>query len=138
MTGLDARLLSLDVSESAYMRVMEGKAAVLNRIKKLGASISIDDFGVGASSLSYLKRLPADTLKIDRSFVKGLGKGVADAAIVRMVIDLAHTLEMKVVAEGVEDRRQAALLKEMGCDLAQGFYFAKPMTADAVSDFLAG
>jgi EAL domain-containing protein (putative c-di-GMP-specific phosphodiesterase class I) len=138
ITGLDARLLSLDVSESAYMRVLEGKAAVLNRIKKLGASISIDDFGVGASSLSYLKRLPADTLKIDRSLVKGLGKGVADTAIVRMVIDLAHTLEMKVVAEGVEHRGQAALLKEMGCDLAQGFYFAKPMTADAVSDFLAG
>ena len=138
ITGLDARLLSLDVSESAYMRVFEGKAAVLNRIKKLGASISIDDFGVGASSLAYLKRLPADTVKIDRSFVKGLGKGVADTAIVRMVIDLAHTLEMKVVAEGVEHRGQAALLKEMGCDLAQGFYFAKPMTADAVSDFLAG
>jgi EAL domain-containing protein (putative c-di-GMP-specific phosphodiesterase class I) len=130
--------LSLDVSESAYMRVMEGKAAVLNRIKKLGASIFIDDFGVGGSSLAYLKRVPADTLKIDRSFVKGLGKGVADTEIVRMVIDLAHTLEMKVVAEGLEDQGQAALLKEMGCDLAQGFYFAKPMTADAVSDFLAG
>jgi EAL domain-containing protein (putative c-di-GMP-specific phosphodiesterase class I) len=138
ITGLDARLLSLDVSESAYMRVLEDKAAVLNRIKKLGASISIDDFGVGGSSLAYLKRVPADTLKIDRSFVKGLGKGVADTAIVRMVIDLAHTLEMKVVAEGLEDQGQAALLKEMGCDLAQGFYFAKPMTADAVSDFLAG
>jgi diguanylate cyclase (GGDEF)-like protein/PAS domain S-box-containing protein len=138
ITGLDARLLSLDVSESAYMRVLEDKAAVLNRIRKLGASISIDDFGVGGSSLAYLKRVPADTLKIDRSFVKGLGKGVADTEIVRMVIDLAHTLEMKVVAEGLEDQGQATLLKEMGCDLAQGFYFAKPMTADAVSDFLAG
>ena len=101
-TGLDARFLSVGVTETAYIRVLERKTATLDRLKKLGVGISIDEFGVGYSSLSSLKRVPADVIKIDRSFVKGLGEDVEDTAIVRMIIDLAHTLGMKVVAEGVE------------------------------------
>ena len=136
-SGLDARRLSLDITETAYIRVLEDKTAALERLKDMGISISIDDFGVGYSSLSYLKRLPADALKIDLSFVRGIGEDAGDTAIVRMVIDLAHTLGMKVVAEGVEGWAQAALLREMGCDLAQGFYFARPLPPEEVSRFLA-
>jgi EAL domain-containing protein (putative c-di-GMP-specific phosphodiesterase class I) len=99
--------------------------------------ISIDDFGMGYSSLSYLKRLPADVIKIDKSFVKGLGAGAEDTAIVRMIIELAHTLGREVIAEGVESEEQAELLREMGCDMAQGFHFAKPLLPEAVAEFLA-
>src|SRR3712207_2722430 len=104
----------------------------------MGVRVSIDDFGMGYSSLSYLKRLPADTLKIDKSFVAGLGGDIEDEAIVRMIVDLAHTLGMKIVAEGVESEEQAEQLKQMGCDLGQGFYFAKPLPSKAASEFLAG
>jgi predicted signal transduction protein with EAL and GGDEF domain len=92
---------------------------------------------VGYSSLSYLKRLPADTLKIDKSFVAGLGEDVQDTAIVRMLVDLAHTLGMKIVAEGVESEEQAEQLNEMGCDLAQGFYFAEPLPVEEATGFLS-
>jgi EAL domain-containing protein (putative c-di-GMP-specific phosphodiesterase class I) len=135
--GLDARRLSLDITETSYIRALEEKTAALDRLKEKGISISIDDFGVGYSSLSYLKRLPADVLKIDLSFVRGLGLDVGETAIVRMVIDLAHTLGMKVVAEGVEGWAQAALLREMGCDMAQSFYFARPLPPEELSRFLA-
>ena len=92
---------------------------------------------MGYSSLSSLKRLPADALKIDKSFVKGLGEDVEDTAIVRMVIELAHTLGMEVIAEGVESRGQAALLEEMSCDLGQGYHFSKPLRPDEVPRYLA-
>ena len=137
-TGLDPRRLSLDVTETAYIRILEERIATLDRLKEHGVGVAIDDFGVGYSSLSYLKRLPADILKIDRSFVKGIGEVEEDTAIVRMVIDLAHTLGMKVVAEGIEEWAQATLLAEMGCDMGQGFYFSRPLSPEAVPEFLAG
>jgi EAL domain-containing protein (putative c-di-GMP-specific phosphodiesterase class I) len=132
-TGLDAHRLSLDVTETAYISVFDAESAALERLKASGVKLSIDDFGAGYSSLAYLKRLPADALKIDRTFVGGLGLDSGDTAIVRMVVDLAHTLGMKVVAEGVESREQAALLEELGCDMAQGFYFARPLPPEEVS-----
>lgn len=137
-TGLNPRRLSLDVTEATYIRILEERIATLDLLKELGVGVAIDDFGAGYSSISYLKRLPADILKIDRSFVRGVGEVVEDTAIVRMVIDLAHTLGMKVVAEGIEERAHAALLAEMGCDMGQGFYFSRPLLPEAVPEFLAG
>ena len=137
-TQLSATCLCLDVTESVYVRGLEGNpATTLDRLRGMGVKISIDDFGMGYSSLSYLKRLPADALKIDKSFVKGLGEDVQDTAIVRMVVELAHTLGMEVIAEGVEGWGQAALLNEMGCDFAQGYHFSKPLRPEEVSMFLA-
>jgi diguanylate cyclase (GGDEF)-like protein/PAS domain S-box-containing protein len=132
-TGLEGSRLTLDVTETVYVKVLAANTAILDRLRALGVRFSIDDFGTGYSSLSYLKRLPADAIKIDKSFVKGVGDGIKDAAVVRMIIELAHTLGLEVIAEGVETEEQAALLKEMGCDFAQGFYFAKPLPPEAAS-----
>jgi EAL domain-containing protein (putative c-di-GMP-specific phosphodiesterase class I) len=117
--------------------VLEGNTAALDELKRMGVRLSIDDFGMGYSSLSYLKRLPADTLKVDRSFVRGLGEDAEDTAIVQMTISLAHTLGMKIVAEGVESEEQAQQLREMGCDMGQGFYFAEPLPPEDVARFLS-
>ena len=132
-TGLEGSCLILDVTESVYVKVLAGNTAMFDRLRGLGVRFSIDDFGTGYSSLSYLKRLPADVIKIDQSFVKGLGKDVEDTAVVRMIIELAHTLSLEVIAEGVETEEQATLLKEMGCDFAQGYHFSKPLPPEATS-----
>jgi diguanylate cyclase (GGDEF)-like protein/PAS domain S-box-containing protein len=132
-TGLEGNRLILDVTETVYLKVLAANTAILDRLRALGVRFSIDDFGTGYSSLSYLKRLPADAIKIDQSFVKGLGEDVDDTAVVRMIIELAHTLSLEVIAEGVETEEQATLLKEMGCDFAQGYHFSKPLPAEAAS-----
>jgi diguanylate cyclase (GGDEF)-like protein/PAS domain S-box-containing protein len=137
-TGLKACSLGLDITETDYVMASEGNIANLDDLKRLGVHISIDDFGVGYSSLSYLRQLPADDLKLDQSFVAGIGKYAKDTAIVRTVIDLAHTLGMKVVAEGVEGVHQAEQLKEMGCELAQGYHYAEPLPIQALLEFLKG
>ena len=137
-TGLEGSCLILDVTETVYVKVLAGNTAMLDRLRGLGVRFSIDDFGTGYSSLSYLKRLPADAIKIDQSFVKGLGEDVEDTAVVRMIIELAHTLSLEVIAEGVETEKQATLLKEMGCDFAQGYHFSKPLPPEAASGFSAG
>jgi EAL domain-containing protein (putative c-di-GMP-specific phosphodiesterase class I) len=134
---LGAGSLSLDVTESVFIDAFEANTLALRRIEDLGVGLSIDDFGTGYSSLSYLKRLPAKVLKIDKSFVRGIVEDDEDKAIVQMVIDLAHTLGMKVVAEGVESEGQAALLEEMGCDMVQGFHFARPLPPEAVPAILS-
>jgi diguanylate cyclase (GGDEF)-like protein/PAS domain S-box-containing protein len=132
-TGLEGNRLTLDVTETVYVKVLAGNEAILDRLKALGVRFSIDDFGTGYSALSYLKRLPADAIKIDQSFVEGLGKDVEDTAVIRMIIELAHTLGLEVIAEGVETEEQVALLKEMGCDFAQGYHFSKPLPPEAAS-----
>jgi diguanylate cyclase (GGDEF)-like protein len=135
-SGLGAESLSLDITESVFIHALEGDTLILRRLEELGVGICIDDFGVGYSSLSYLKRLPADALKIDKTFVKGIGEDDEDTAIVGMVVELAHTLGMKVIAEGVETDRQSVLLEEMGCDMAQGFHFDRALPPEAVSELL--
>jgi predicted signal transduction protein with EAL and GGDEF domain len=136
-SGLEGSCLTLDVTETVYVKTLEGNTAALDSLRGMGVRISIDDFGTGYSSLAYLKMLPADAIKVDKSFVKGVGYEVEDTAIVRMVVDLAHTLGMEVIAEGVDSEEQARLLGEMGCDMAQGFYFSKPLSPQAASRFLA-
>jgi EAL domain-containing protein (putative c-di-GMP-specific phosphodiesterase class I) len=136
-TEFEARCLSLDITETLYIEALRGNTAALDKLKKMGVRISIDDFGTGYSSLAYLKRLSADALKIDKSFIKGLGEDLEDTAIVQMIIDLAHTLGMEVIAEGVESEEQAEQLKEMGCDFGQGYHLARPLPSQAASEFLA-
>jgi diguanylate cyclase (GGDEF)-like protein/PAS domain S-box-containing protein len=136
-TGLEGSCLTLDVTETVYVKALAGNTATLDRLRGLGARISIDDFGIGYSSLAYLKRLPADAIKIDKSFVRGLGEDVEDTAIVRMIVELAHTLGMEVIAEGVETEEQVELLREMGCDFAQGYHLARPLPSEEVEQLLA-
>jgi EAL domain-containing protein (putative c-di-GMP-specific phosphodiesterase class I) len=135
-TGFDGSCMTLDVTESAYVEALEDGTVGLDRLRAMGVRISIDDFGTGYSSLSYLKRLPADALKIDKSFVGGLGKDPEDTALVRTIVELAHTFGMEVIAEGVETEGQAALLEEMGCDMAQGFLFSEPLAAEGAANLL--
>jgi len=106
--------------------------ATLYRLKHLGIRLAIDDFGTGFSALSYLKRFPVDTLKIDRSFIKGLGHNREDTAIVHAVIAFAKALHLSVTAEGVETAEQLSQLRVLGCDRGQGYYFSEPLTADAL------
>ncbi|MDP9350018.1 MAG: EAL domain-containing protein, partial [Chloroflexota bacterium] len=136
-TGLGPKVLLLEITESAVMGDAESNAATLHELKDLGVRLAIDDFGTGYSSLSYLHRFPVDYLKIDRSFVDGLGRESDDTAIVRAVIGLAHSLRLEVIAEGVESAEQVELLRSLGCRFAQGYYFARPMTSDAVGALLA-
>lgn len=127
---LDPRLLEVELTESLFLTEIEKGIAVLHDIKKLGVQVSIDDFGTGFSSLSYLKRLPVDKLKIDHSFVKDLPDDAGDAAIVTAIITLAHNLNLSVVAEGVETSAQYKWLKNQGCDEYQGFLASAPLSAD--------
>ncbi|MDP8901584.1 MAG: PAS domain S-box protein [Actinomycetota bacterium] len=135
-SGLPASSLGLDITETVYISALNANTVALDRLRALGIRISLDDFGSGYSSLSYLKQLPMDILKIDKSFTKGLGLEVEDTAIVQTVVDLAHILGMEVVAEGVEIEEQQTLLEEMGCDFAQGYHFSRPLPPEAASEFL--
>jgi diguanylate cyclase (GGDEF)-like protein/PAS domain S-box-containing protein len=139
-TGLPADLLQLEITESAILEHPEAAELTLRRLKELGVRLSIDDFGTGYSSLSYLQRFPIDSLKIDRSFVQHLGVERAidgdDARIVRAIVMIGRNLGKQVIAEGVETADQLQLLREVGCDFAQGFFFAKPLDGDACRNLL--
>jgi EAL domain-containing protein (putative c-di-GMP-specific phosphodiesterase class I) len=128
--AVPAHLLELEITESAVMRHPETMLRRLHAIRELGVRLSIDDFGTGYASLSYLKRLPVSTLKIDRTFVVNLSSDEADQRIVRSSIQLAHGFGMIVVAEGVESEPVAELLRQYGCDQAQGFHFARPQAPE--------
>jgi len=129
-TRLPADRLKLEITESNIMVNAESALVMLKRLKALGVAISIDDFGTGYSSLSYLQRFPVDTLKVDRSFVGRLGLDPENQEIVRAIVALAHSLGLDVVAEGVEESGQAAMLKALGCECVQGFYFSRPLDGD--------
>jgi EAL domain-containing protein (putative c-di-GMP-specific phosphodiesterase class I) len=135
-TALDSRLLELELTEGALMNDPQSAARIMRELKALGVYLSIDDFGTGYSSLSYLQRFPVDHLKIDRSFVRDLPSSSDDVAIARTVISLGQSLGMRVVAEGVESREQAAFLREQGCHEIQGFYFSPPLSAPACQALL--
>jgi predicted signal transduction protein with EAL and GGDEF domain len=128
--GLEAHTLALDITETILIKASEENGQALDALKKMGIRLHLDDFGTGYSSLSYLKRFPVDRVKIDQTFVKGLGEDATDTALVRMIIDLCHTLGVEVLAEGVETSEQAALLRDMGCDVGQGYHFARPLLGE--------
>ncbi len=131
-TGLTSESLELEITESAVMSNQEHAEKVLNELKALGFHLTMDDFGTGYSSLAYLKRFPFDSVKIDQSFVRGIPESKDDEAIVEAIIAMAHSLQLKVVAEGVETKEQFDFLRSRGCDQIQGYYFSKPIPANEI------
>jgi PAS domain S-box-containing protein/diguanylate cyclase (GGDEF)-like protein len=134
--GIEPQLLELELTESASMADADKSCALLAQLKDMGIRLAIDDFGTGYSNLNYLKRFPVDKLKLDQSFVADILDGGDDQAISRAVIAMAHGLRLKVVAEGVESAGQLALLAQQGCDVMQGFYFSRPVPAEAFGRML--
>ena len=126
-TGVAAHWLEVELTESSLMENTQHTIASLQRLRAMGVKISIDDFGTGYSSLAYLRRFPIDTLKIDIAFIREVTSNPQDAAITRTIIELAHSLELRVVAEGVESQAQLAFLKAAGCDQIQGYLFSRPL-----------
>ncbi|MHB1677948.1 MAG: EAL domain-containing protein [Sulfuriferula sp.] len=135
-SGLDPAFLELELTESILIHDTEKVLAMVQRLKALGVKLSIDDFGTGYSSLSYLKRFAVDKLKIDQSFVRDMADDPNDAIIVRTIIQMAKSLNLKTIAEGVETERQLVMLGLQRCDEAQGFYFARPMPAEKFTQYL--
>jgi diguanylate cyclase (GGDEF)-like protein len=135
-TRTDPETLCLEITESVVVNDAESAGATLRALKGLGVKLSIDEFGTGHSSLGSLKHFPLDMLKVDRSFVSGLGTDPEDAAIVTAIINLAHSLGLGTVADGVETKEQVDELRSLGCDVGQGFYFARPRPSDAIAELL--
>jgi len=129
-SDLPAHCLQLELTESLHPQDMDNTIATFERLQSLGVLLALDDFGTGYSNLSYLKRFPIQTLKIDQSFVRHAMASPQDAAIVRTVIALAHRLNFTVLAEGVETEAQLRFLREEGCDEIQGFYFSRPLAPE--------
>ena len=134
-TGLSPEFLELELTESLLMEDNEHSQQTIARLKALGVTIALDDFGVGYSSLSYLKQFDLDTLKVDRAFTSEMLTSAESEAIVRATFDIARALKLRTVAEGVETRPQANFLAELGCDVLQGFYFARPMPPEQLLSF---
>ena len=130
--GLDPALLELEITEGSAMDDVERTVRVLDQLKQLGVRLAIDDFGTGFSSMNYLSRFPIDRLKIDQSFIRGLGCDDTATEITAAVISLGQKLSLKVVAEGVETQLQLDKLRELGCDEIQGYLFSEPIDEDAL------
>jgi diguanylate cyclase len=137
-TGFPAAQLTLEVTEGVLVRDVDTVVAQLEALRQLGIRIAIDDFGTGFSGLSYLRRLPADIIKIDRSFVADLPAGRSATTLITSIVELARTLGLDVVAEGVETEEQRRALRELHCPWAQGYLFARPEAADRCAEFLVG
>jgi EAL domain-containing protein (putative c-di-GMP-specific phosphodiesterase class I) len=137
-TGVDPGCIQLEIVETIAMGDAEKSGQVLSQLKALGVRLSIDDFGTGYSSLSRLRRIPVDTLKIDRAFIMNMHTDSESREIVRVIIMLAHNLGLKVVAEGTEIEEHIKLLKELNCEMAQGYHFSRPADDQAMLKLLAG
>jgi EAL domain-containing protein (putative c-di-GMP-specific phosphodiesterase class I) len=133
LTQIKGEYLKLELTESMLMDHADATIEMLQQIRDRNIQLSLDDFGTGYSSLSYLHRFPLDTLKIDRSFVSRMQTSHEDFEIIRTIITLAHTLDMTVVAEGIESMEQKQQLADLGCDLGQGYFFSKPLAADIMA-----
>jgi EAL domain-containing protein (putative c-di-GMP-specific phosphodiesterase class I) len=134
-SGLEAHWLEIELTESVLMHEAESTLSTLRSLGALGIRIAVDDFGTGYSSLAYLRRLPIDKLKIDRSFVRDLGAETDASVIVSTIVRMAHSLKLKVLAEGVESSEQVTLLRAQGCDEMQGYWLARPLPADAFAKY---
>ncbi|NKD54391.1 MULTISPECIES: putative bifunctional diguanylate cyclase/phosphodiesterase [unclassified Haematospirillum] len=135
-TGLDPIGLEVEITESALLHDLEQAKNVLDAIRELGISIALDDFGTGYSSLSYLRQLPLTTLKVDQSFVRYLDQNTDDQAMTRTIVKMAHGLGLKAVAEGIESEFHASFLRDIDCEIGQGYLFAKPMPSSAFTDWV--
>jgi predicted signal transduction protein with EAL and GGDEF domain len=135
-TGVDPSTISLEITETVMLRELDALSEALTALKALGVRLVLDDFGTGYSSLGYLTHLPIDALKVDRSFVDGLGTEARDSAITEAITAMSRALGLEVIAEGVEHAHQAMELTRLGCSLAQGFYFARPLPAREISAML--
>lgn len=131
-----ARLLELEITESTILADPVRAMQILSRLHEMDIRLAIDDFGTGYSSLAYLKRLPVDELKIDKSFILGMEESENDAVIVRSTIDLGRNLGLRVVAEGVESAKAWNRLASLGCDVAQGYYLSRPVPAEQLTEWL--
>lgn len=136
-TNLPAHCLQLEITESVVAENIDGCIAQMNRLRRLGVSFSLDDFGTGYSSLSYLRQLPIDELKIDKSFVDTLLLYEEGYSIVRAILQLAQSLNLSVVAEGIEEEAQLRALVNLGCKRYQGFFFSRPQAPEQIRDCLA-
>jgi EAL domain-containing protein (putative c-di-GMP-specific phosphodiesterase class I) len=137
-TGLEPSQLVLEITESMLVDDADRTIAKLHLLRELGVQLAIDDFGTGYSSLSYLRRLPVNVLKIDRSFVSGVGTAGDLAALASAIVDLGHSLGLETVAEGIEDKEQLVRLRAMGCAYGQGYHFSRPLAAQEVTPMLRG
>jgi EAL domain-containing protein (putative c-di-GMP-specific phosphodiesterase class I) len=137
-SGLHPRLLVLEITENVLMEESEESIHRLDALKRLGVRLAIDDFGTGYSSLSYLRRFPVEILKVDRSFVEGVAEGPENSAIVKAIVNLARTLNLEVIAEGVEELDQHEALRRMGCPLGQGFLYAPAVSSRTAEAILTG
>ncbi len=131
-------LFGVEVTESGLMDDRENAISTLNKLQEIGVKIALDDFGTGYSSLNYLKYLPIDMVKIDRSFIKNITQNPKDAAITKAIISMSHTLNLLVLAEGIETEEQQELVRSIHCDQAQGYLYHKPMPADDICTLLQG
>ena len=136
-SGLDPHSLKLELTESAMMRDPAASLEIMKTFRAMDIHLVVDDFGTGYSSLSYLKRFPVDTLKVDKSFVDGLGKDPESTAIVTAILSLARSLGMKVIAEGIETQEQMTYLQGLNCDQGQGYHFSRPLSVETAEAILA-
>jgi EAL domain-containing protein (putative c-di-GMP-specific phosphodiesterase class I) len=134
---VDPCSVNLEITENVAMGDAQRSAVALAQLKAIGVHLSIDDFGTGYSSLSRLQSFPVDTLKIDRSFISGMGSDPETHEIVRIIVLLAHNFGLSVVAEGIENQQQMEMLKHLGCELGQGYLFSRPGEADTIEQLLA-
>lgn len=135
-TGIDPKILELEITESVLMQSIDYSAAVLKQLMNIGISIALDDFGTGYSSLSYLRKIPINTLKIDKSFIDNITSSQKEESIINNIIEMSHSLGLNVVAEGVETKEQLLVLKERKCDYIQGHFFSKPLPAEEIEKLL--
>lgn len=135
-TALDPSTLTLELTESVLTQDVDLVVDKFHSLKRLGVRIAIDDFGTGYSSLGYLQRFPIDTIKIDKSFIDRLGRAAGGSALVKAIIAMSRTFNLKAIAEGIESEGQVSMLRELGCPTGQGYHFAEPLGVDQMSALL--